>query len=360
MTSRVRFVVNAITVHELLNMLRNEELEIPAHQRDYCWDAMKQGDFISSIMMGLPTQSIILQKTGRGPALSEGEKTTLEDGRQRLTTLEKFIKDELSSEALGRAKTQKFSELSIDQQSNIRSYQFSVILYRGATPQQQVTIFDHFQNGVPLSKGERLHSLSEISPLVKFVKKQLMTLNEGIHDEASLVWGIRAGTDKKRVALLNATALCAGLAFGPKAITKKWEILRKYLDRDIDSENILSNLRILIGIYRVVEESYPERGKKVLNYQWDVGKYNGYIIYSLYMYPEDTERLIQGWVRFLAGARANPQNIDNILHYDITSARSWTVRRWELGYLRVFNATEAQRIAATPYIEEDSDDETDD
>lgn len=358
MASRVRFVVNAMTVHELLNMMRNDELEIPAHQREYCWDAIRQGEFISSIMMGLPTQSIILQKTGRGPSLSEGDKTTLEDGRQRLTTLEKFLKDELSRDALDRAKTQKFSELSVDQQSNVRSYQFSVILYRGATPQQQVTIFDHFQNGVPLSKGERLHSLSEISPLVKFVKKQLLTSNEGIHDEASLVWGIRAGIDKKRVALLNATALCAGLAFGPKAITKKWEILKNYLDRDIDSESILSNLHVLIRIYRLVEERYPERGKKILNNQWDVGKYSGYIIYSLHKYPEETERLVRGWATFLAAARANPQNIDDILHYDITAARSWTVRRWELGYLRVFNPGEAHRVAATPYVEEDSDDDT--
>jgi hypothetical protein len=360
MASRVRFVVNVMTVHELLNMLKNEELQIPPHQRDYCWDPTRQGDFIASIIMGLPTQSIILRKIGRGSSVSEGDKTSLEDGRQRLETLKLFINDELSSYALEHAKTQKFSELSIDQQSDIRSYQFSVIVYRGATTQQEVTIFDHFQNGIPLSKGERLHSLSEISPLVKFVKRQLMTVNEGIHNEASVVWGIRAGTDKKRAALLNATALCAGLGFGSKAITKKWDILRNYIYRDIDSEDILSKLRILIRIYTQIEERYPERGKKVLNNQWEVGKYNGYIIYSLNKYPEDVERLVSGWVTFLSSARAHPEKIDQILHFDITAARSWNIRRWELGYLRVFNPVEARRVAATPYVEEESDDDTDD
>jgi hypothetical protein len=358
MASRVRFNVNVMTVHELLNMLKNEELEIPPHQRDYCWDSMRQGDFIASIIMGLPTQSIILRKMGRGSTVSEGDKTSLEDGRQRLETLRLFLNDELSNYALEHAKTQKFSELSIEQQSDIRSYQFSVTVYRGATTQQQLTIFDHFQNGIPLSKGERLHSLSEISPLVNFVKKQLMTANQGIHDEASTVWGIRAGTDKKRVALLNATALCAGLAFGSKAITKKWDILRNYLYREIDSDDIISKIRILIRIYTQIEARYPERGKKVLNNQWDVGKYNGYIIYSLNKYPEEIERLVRGWVAFLSAARAHPQNIDAILHFDVTAARSWNVRRWELGYLRVFNPAEARRVAETPYVEEDSDDDT--
>jgi hypothetical protein len=362
MASRVRFNVNAMTAHELISMLRRGEMVIPPHQRDYCWDVKRQGAFIKSVKDNIPTQSIILRKMGRGPGVNEGDQTSLEDGQQRLTTLKKFMDDELLEGALNSTGNRKFSDLTADEQSDIRAYQFSVVVYRGATTEQEVAIFDHFQNGLPLTKGERLHSMSEISPLVNFVKRHLMTAGQGLHDTAALVWGVRAGVDKRRKALLNATALCAGLAFGSEALTKKWADYtdNRYLSREIDTENVLTKLRAIISIYQQVEARHPERKKSVLNNQWDVGKYSGYIAHSLATYPGETDRLVRGWVNFFADARAHPEKIANILHRDLTKARSWNIQRWEMGYLRVFNPAEAERRAAgLVAIDSDDDDESD-
>jgi Protein of unknown function DUF262 len=363
MASRVRFNVNAMTAHELISMLIRGEMVIPNHQRDYCWDVKRQGAFIKSIGDNIPTQSIILRKVGRGPGINEGDQTSLEDGQQRLTTLKRFMADELPEAALTATGGRKFSELSADQQSDIRAYQFSVVVYRGATIEQEVAIFDHFQNGLPLTKGERLHSMSEISPLVGFVKKQLMTAAQGLHNEAALVWGARAGTDKRRKALLNATALCAGLAFGSEGLTKKWSDYTEngYLSRRFDEDDVMRKLRTIISIYQQVETRHPERKKSVLNSQWDVGKYTGYIVYSLNVFPDDTDRLVRGWVNFLTDARAHPERITDILHRDLTKARSWNVQRWEMGYLRVFNPAEATRRAeALVAPDSDDDDDSDD
>ena len=361
MASRVRYNINAMTAHELISMLIRSEMVIPPHQRDYCWDVKRQGDFIKSVTDNIPTQSIILRKMGRGPGINEGDQTSLEDGQQRLTTLRRFMADELPEAALKATGGRKFSELSADQQSDIRAYQFSVVVYRGATTEQEVAIFDHFQNGLPLTKGERMHSMSEISPLIAFVKKQLMTAGQGLHDNAALVWGARAGADKRRKALLNATALCAGLAFGSEGLTKKWSdyMDNGYLFRRFDEDDVVSKLRTIISIYQQVEARHPERKKSVLNNQWDVGKYTGYIAYSLTTYPGETDRLVRGWVNFLTDARAHPVRITDILHRDLTKARSWNTDRWEMGYLRVFNPAEADRRAPTLVRNDDSDDDSD-
>ena len=359
MAARVRFNVNAMTAHELIRMLRSGELVLPPHQREYCWDVKRQGYFVRSVVDNIPTQSIIMRKVvGRGAVLQEGDQTSLEDGHQRLTTIMKFMSDELSEDAIKWAGCSKFGEMTAAEKADINAYQFSVIIYRGATTEQMVTIFDHFQNGLPLTKGERLHSMSEISPLVSFVKRQLMTADQGLHNRSAIVWGVRSGTDKRRKALLNATALCAGLAFGPEGFTKKWAdyVDKNYLSREIDAEDLLSKLNTLLDIYEQVDARTPMRNRTVLNNQWDVGKYSGYIGYSLNTYPDDRERLVNGWVNFLAGARTHPERIRNILHYDDGTARSWNTKRWQMGYLRVFHPAEARRLRELAAPAHDVDD----
>jgi hypothetical protein len=357
MASRVRFSISSKTAYDLVSQLESGELQIPAHQRGEVWPLKRQIAFIRSVIEGIPTQAIIVRKIDRN-----GDTTSLEDGQQRLSTLKKFMTDEIEGP------TGKFSELTGIMQNNIRMYAFAVTIYNNATLSQTITIFDHFQNGVALTTGERIHSMSAISPLVRFVKTQLMTSGVGLHDRAALVWGIRSGEDKRRKDLLMASALCAGLAFGVDAITKKWTDWQSnsWLSDEIDEDAVINLLETIITIYERVEQRKPLRGKKILNMQWQVGKFSGYIAYSLITFPDSTAVLIRGWVNFLANARDHPENIKNILHKDVKKTRSWNSERWELGYLRVFNPDEAERREAADAArraadtdESDEDDESD-
>lgn len=355
MASRVRFENTSKTAFELVNMLQEEELRIPLHQREYCWPPLRQQQFIHTILQGMPTQAIIMRRDGRGEELP----VSLEDGRQRLTTLQMFLRDEILTKD-----GTKFSELSSILQNQVRSYSFAVTTYWNATTEQIVNIFDRFQNGTPLTIGERLHSMSDISPIVKLAKKLLLTVGEGVHDRAVGSWGHRAGADRRRKNLLNAVMIVGGIAFGPQAITKKWLDIQEYLSRTIspeDEQRIVKTLRDILNIYEVVENQKPVRGSSIKNAQWAVGKITGYLIWSFYTFPTETVRLTNGWVEFLSRARDTPSLLQETLQKDTGAARFYTERRFRMGYLRVFNPAEAERLTngAADDLEDDESYESD-
>jgi hypothetical protein len=94
-----------------------------------------------------------------------------------------------------------------------------------------------------------------------------------------------------------------------------------------------------------VNRQQPNATKKMQTTQWAVGTITGYIIHSLTNYPNDRARLTRGWINFLVNARRNPALIAETLLRDRDAARFYTLDRWEMGYLRVFEPEEAQRRA---------------
>lgn len=348
--SRIRIELTFNNLHDLTTDLNTESLAIPEHQREYCWTNLKAQKFIGSILEGLPTPSILIRE-------ERGMAPMLEDGRQRLTTMQKFFNDEIMTED-GR----KFSQLSDLQKVQVRSYKISIVKYYNATTEQSIEIFDRFQNGVPLTIGERYYSLSAISPLVRYTRDTLLTSGRGLHDMFIPIWGSRCGRDPRRHYLKNAVAMIAGLAFGSGCITQKWEEVQnlRLLSRTFDEAAVTNNLRLIHQIYSEVQRRSPMQGRKILNDQWSVGKITGYIIYSLLKYPAEPQRLIQGWANFLVSAREDPSRLQTILHADDTAARFFSEHRWMMGYLRVFDPEEAQRQAVAETSSYDQEEEEDD
>jgi hypothetical protein len=349
-SSRIRIELTFNNLYDLTTDLSTESLAIPEHQREYCWTNLKAQKFIGSILEGLPTPSILLRE-------ERGSAPMLEDGRQRLTTMLRFFNDEILTED-----GKKFSDLSETQKVQTRSYKISIVKYYNATTEQAIEIFDRFQNGVPLTVGERYYSLSAISPLVRYTRSTLLTSGQGLHDMFVPVWGSRCGRDPRRHYLKNAVAMIAGLAFGSGAITQKWDEVQnlRILSRSFDEAAVTNNLRLVHQIYTEVQRRSPMQGRKALNDQWAVGKITGYIIYSLLKYPGEQQRLITGWVNFLISAREDPSKLQTVLHVDDTAARFWSETRWKMGYLRVFDPEEAQRLATAEsrsYNQEAEEDE---
>lgn len=337
------------TAEDLLIELRTNELVVPPHQREFCWTLVKQQRLVDTVQKNMPTQAIIIRN-------EPGVKPSLEDGQQRLTTLRKYFGDEFVD---GGGK--KYSEHSAIEQYQMRRYIFALIRYKNATTEDAIEIFDRFQNGQPLSVGERIHSMSEISPFVQFVRSTLLTVGSGLHDRATAVWGLRGGADKNRKNLLNAVALCAGCAFGTGAMTEKWEDIRrqKILSRsDWAVSDIRSLLEQLLHIYEQVEAKSPGRAT-VRNKQWKVGMFSGYLLHSLKLEPRP-HGLVTKWVDFLVKAREDTDLVEEVLHVDVGKARFWSIHRWKMGYLRVFDPDEAERLVHEGSSEEGSEEGSED
>jgi len=347
--SRIEYDAVTKTLRELVDSLTSETIAIPPHQREFCWTLPKSQRFISTVMTGLPTMTILMRED------RTSDVPFLEDGCQRLTTMKKFLNDEIPTGANlddlpADQRGKLFSELPVSVQRQIECYKMVVIKYKNATIGQAIEIFDRFNNGMPLSPGERYNSLTQISPVITFAKELLLTPGSGMHDEMIPIWGARSGPDPRYSKLKNAVAMMMGLAFGSTAITHKYEIIRQnhWLNleiSDVQKATIITNMRTIRDIYTEVNRQQPNATKKMQTTQWAVGTITGYIIHSLTNYPNDRARLTRGWINFLVNARRNPALIAETLLRDRDAARFYTLDRWEMGYLRVFEPEEAQRRA---------------
>jgi len=338
-------------------------LLIPDHQRHAgVWTLSKQQKFITSIHLNHPIPSILMG------SINKETTRTLEDGLQRLKTLLDFRNNAISDTTM-----RHFSEYGPKEQSDFLNYTVTVVKYSGASEEARIQIFDNHQNGTPLKEGERLYAHSA-TRLVRFTIDMLLTPGMGLYDRFTYVWGPRGGEkDKKnrRKDLHQAVALVAGMVHGPQYITKKYDIIidNHLLTREFDEAQGQKALTRLLEVYERVQEQCP-CSVAWLNKQFDVGQLSGYIVYSMYhehviSMNDDSawEPIKEEWIRFLIHVRREagvPKNMNKVLekslHRDVGKARFWTLQRWQLGYLRVFDP-EDERLGQVQESEDDTDDE---
>lgn len=356
-SSRVRYNYTTEPLSSIVQQFDNGDLEIPDHQREYCWTNPMPERFIETIMRGYPCPAIITCK-GRTDL-----KPTLEDGRQRINTASNF-KNNLFTYA-----GKFFKDLSEREQDWFDNYSMMTINYTNATPDDKIQIFDWFQNGKPLSTGERYHAHSSTF-LVKYVKDTLFTPGMGLHDRAIPIWGPRNVNDKRRKWLQSAVALVVGLAHGMGHMTKKYEYMicdsHRFLTKEFDTAGVTKDLERILEIFETADQHI--RVNKWQNTHWDAGNFVGYIAYSLshkarinhptdeptkfddgfhkpnsiVRYAGEWERLKTGWVNYICRVRRESASstlkltLSSVLHRDLSSARSWSLNRWKYGYLRLF------------------------
>jgi len=399
----------SVTLVELIQELDDKRILIPAHQREYCWDRPREMKFIQSILKGYPIPSILMSSRRADPH------PTLEDGRQRLTAASRFRSNKFSIrwvvDKVERDLT--YDELPSEEKMRFENETIMVQTFMHANDDDRIQIFDWHQNGAPLSTGERYHAQSN-SELISFVKHLLMTPGSGYHDRAAAIWDVRGdplvvpenfvSKDKRRKWLLGATALVMGLVYGPKNATKKYEPDRGLMTAEIKDGKknaVKKDLERILEIYEAVEARAPAtKPKKWKNAHWDMGTYTGYILYSLSALareghndsqadlpkeeqvdfedgfyapnslrdePAEWATIKATWVDYMVSVRhtinANPTKklktvLEEKIHKGISKARSWTNKRWEDGYKRVFGIPITDAVSTSgDDDEEDSDDE---
>ena len=77
------------SISTIMELIKDGDLEIsPNFQRHFVWDKTRQSKLIESILLGLPLPSIYLSQYSDG-------RLTIVDGLQRITTIKRFMDDEL-------------------------------------------------------------------------------------------------------------------------------------------------------------------------------------------------------------------------------------------------------------------------
>ena len=96
--TKISYTITSMTAGTLCNMKRKDELVYPDHQREFVWSKVKQLLFRNSVLDGMPTSSLMFRKISGGCGGCGGgggdRKLSIEDGRQRLTTIINWIDSE--------------------------------------------------------------------------------------------------------------------------------------------------------------------------------------------------------------------------------------------------------------------------
>lgn len=330
----------------------SSRINIPPHQREYCWKLDRQKEFITSILLGYPVPSILISV--------DDDKRSIEDGRQRLTTARRFTNDEFDIE-WSEGNT-LYSGLSPIDKCHFDNYLITVQTVYDASKADLIKIFDRIQNGTPLTVGERLYARRD-TPLVGLVIRALMTPGTGFHDRAISIWGPRGISlpDKKRKGLLNLTALIAGLAHGTIYVNKKYdaELILRPITEAVEAA-VMIDLGRIFEIYEAANEILPSRGRTGSHAKhFDLGTYTGCIMFSLCceswysgaVYTPNSiseEKWVitkKKWVDYIVDVRRTMNEntsrslksvLEETIHRDASKARMWLPSRWENGYKRVF------------------------
>jgi hypothetical protein len=308
------------------DILTDESIQIPEHQRPEMWKEKRQSGLINTIMSGLPMPNITL----REEIVDNKRIRWLEDGQQRFISIKKFYENKLQWNT-----THYYKDLTEEQKRKFQIYKICILTYDNASQDETIHIFDSFQNGVALTPGQRFHARLE-TPLVKYARDRLLTPEKHFHQRAVSVWGPHRFSDdtKTKKILVNAMAIAGGVAHGVEHITTSYDILGPKLIETFDvtfADSILDKLlSVFEGADAIHAITIADKKK-----QWDAGKITGYILYSLLQFPDSHEDIIDGWIGYLVSLRNGTSSL-SILHTNMPPSRNWNSNRWRIGYENVF------------------------
>jgi len=354
-----------VTQRSARDLINDEKVNIPKHQRPYMWSTKQANGFLETIMDGMPTLNLILYEEVVDNKLIRW----LEDGQQRLMTIKRFV-DGTLDKVRWNGKT--FSEFSIEEKDSFKNYLFTITTIESVPYERRIALFQAIQDGTPLTNGQRFHACSH-SPLVKLAKN-IMT-----DSRLTDVFGYSPTCDKKNNSLANAIAIASGLAFNDNdAISTSYDIIgmKGYLDPNIDInlEHVDTRIGKLLSVYHRADEICPNTTIvttnkktglqktviKLVKPKWNAGIYIGYILYAMNLPERNWENDKEMFAQFIARVRLNNKYM-HILTYSTPVARNWNSARWKKG---LYNLDNLESIESKIHIndsesnsESDSDEE---
>ena len=142
----------------------------PEFQRDFVWNGKKQSRLIESILMRIPLPVFYVAEDSEG-------RLVVVDGRQRLTTLQRFLTGSLSLELPDRPELHKkhFTDLDDRLQNRVEDCQLLFYIIDTSVPEQaRLDIFERVNGGEVLTRQQMRNALYN-GPATAFLRDESRT-----------------------------------------------------------------------------------------------------------------------------------------------------------------------------------------
>ena len=144
------------TIYEVIRRInQGSYIMDPDFQRDFIWPKDKQSRLIESVIMRIPLPVFYLAEDKKG-------KMIIVDGLQRLSTFQRFLKNELILQLSGRKGLDKkrFKDLSAKLQNRVEDFNLTFYVIDSKIPERaQLDIFERVNDGVPLTRQQMRNCL---------------------------------------------------------------------------------------------------------------------------------------------------------------------------------------------------------
>ena len=176
--SSIQISRDQYSINEIYDYVKTGDFILsPDFQRNYVWKPKQKCELIESVLMGLPLPIIYLFE------LKSGKKQVI-DGKQRITTLISFLKNEFKLEKLKilpQFNNLMFKDLEARIQSKFRRFQLSVMVIEPPTPERvKLDIFMRVNRGGTILNNQEIRNvmfngkstefLNELSKYEIFIK----------------------------------------------------------------------------------------------------------------------------------------------------------------------------------------------
>ena len=161
------------TVQDVIRRIKeNRYVMDPDFQREFIWPEDKQSKLIESVIMRIPLPVFYMAEDDEG-------RMVVVDGLQRLSTFQRFVKDELKLDLPDRNELnkKKFSNLSSKLQNRIEDCNLIFYIIDSKVPERaRLDIFERVNGGVPLSRQQMRNCLC-MGQATCFLKEEAQTEN---------------------------------------------------------------------------------------------------------------------------------------------------------------------------------------
>lgn len=140
-----------MTIGEMHNKFKSGDIQIPDYQREYVWKYKQQQSYLESLSRMAPIFGPIINKNENDGVLY------IMDGQNRLTTIIKFLQDEITFTDENGKKI-KYSELNSVDKRKINNITISYTETQNWSELDCQDFFRNIQEGEKLTKGELIHS----------------------------------------------------------------------------------------------------------------------------------------------------------------------------------------------------------
>ena len=159
------------TIHDIIQRIdQNKYVMDPDFQRDFIWPEPRQSKLIESVLMRIPLPVFYLAEDNMG-------RRVVVDGLQRLSTLRRFVKDELRLLLPDRKELhdKRFSDLSSRLQNRVEDCNLIFYVVDSKTPERaRLDIFERVNSGEPLTRQKMRNSLF-MGKATRFLKEESRT-----------------------------------------------------------------------------------------------------------------------------------------------------------------------------------------